>query len=72
MLRTGGGVIQTAGYAVHGSRLAVFVLQHDAVKAVHNALRAVLQAGCMITQSSAPAQRFNAVDFHGVVEEAGK
>ena len=68
----GRGIVQSAGDRVNGSRLSVFILQHDAVEAVHDALCSIGQAGGMVPQSGASAQRLHAVDIHGVIQEAGK
>ena len=72
MLRTGGGIIQPAGHGVDRRGAAVFILEHDAVEAVHHALAAVVEACGVIAQGRAASQRFNAVDIHRIVEEAGK
>ena len=72
VLRAGGGIVQTAGYGVNGSGLAVFILEHDGIKAMHNALGAILQAGCMVAKLGTAAKRLNAIDIDGVIEEAGE
>lgn len=61
------GVVQTACDRVDRSRLTVFILEHDAVEAVHDSFAAVLQAGCVVTQVGSSAQRLHAVDFHRVI-----
>ena len=38
----GRGIVKAACYRVYGSRLAVFILQHNAVETVHNAFGSVL------------------------------
>ena len=69
MLRPDGGVIQTACNGVDGGSLAVFLLQEIAFKAVQNALRTVADACGMVAMTFSTAERFNANELNGVLEE---
>ena len=72
VLRAGGGVVQAAGYRVHRGGAALFVFEHNAVEAVHDPFRAVLEAGGVVSQGRASAQRLHAVNLYRVVQEPGE
>ena len=72
VLRAGRGIVQTAGHRVNRRGIAVFVLEHDAVKAVHDPLGAVLQACRMIAKGGASAKGLHAVNIHGIVQKSRK
>ena len=69
VLRSDGWVVESACYRIHRSRLARRVLEHDAVKAVHDALLAIRHGRRMIAELLAKPQRLDADDLHGIVEE---
>ena len=50
-----GGLVQAAGDGVDRGGVAVFVLQHDGIEAVHNAFLAVGQAGSVVAHLDTPA-----------------
>ena len=72
VLRSGGGIIRPAGHGIDRRRAAVFMLEHDAVEAVHDTLAAIAQTGGMIAQCRTAPQRLDAVDIHRIVQEPGK
>ena len=53
VFRPAGWLVQAAGYGVDRSGVAVFILQHDGIEAVHNAFFAVGQAGSMVAHLDA-------------------
>mgnify|MGYP007132059168 CR=1 FL=1 len=72
VLGAAGRVIKAACHGINGSRIAVFVLEHDALEAVHDALLAVGEAGGVVAELGTPAERLNAVEIDGVVQESGE
>ena len=67
VLRSNGGVIQAAGNGVNRGRLAIFIFQHDAFKAVHDAFFAKLHGGCVVAQLFASSQRLDSGNVNRVV-----
>ena len=69
MFRSDGRIVQAARRGVDRRGIAVRVLEHERVEAVHHAFRSEGERAGVVAELGASAERFHAVDFHRVVRE---
>ena len=67
-----GGIIETAGIGIDRGGIAVFIGQHDALEAVHDAFCAVGDGSGIVAQPGAPAQRLYTDELDGICQEGSE
>ena len=72
MFRSDRRVIQAAGNGINRSRFTVYILQHNTLKAVHEAFFTEFHRSGMVAQSLASSQWLDSCDVHGIIQEGNE
>ena len=67
MLRTGRRIIQTAGYRINRSRIAICILKHDTVESMHNTFRTIGKTRCMISKCRTSSKGLYTINIYRVI-----